>query len=300
MLIGLVPNTQKDNIVEIVVSLVAKLSVNGFDVVVADAIESQIRGEQSAQLLPRKPLAELCRESDIVLSIGGDGTMLTTAFETRKYQTPVLGINIGKLGFLAEFDMSNIDKLINNLKAGKYSVGERTTLQATSSADDEEMFAINDFVIDKGRWPKMIEITLKVDNDYVSSFSADGIIIATPTGSTGYSLSTGGPIVSPTAKAINISPISPHTLNMRPLVLSDDQKIQLTVNSLGGEVQLSADGQRVKSFKTPVKINVDKSPDSIKLIQTVSTNYFQILRKKLFWGLDVRKEANNNGEGINV
>jgi NAD+ kinase len=134
----------------------------------------------------------------------------------------------------------------------------------------------------------MIELTIKVDNDYVSTFSADGIIVATPTGSTGYSLSTGGPIVNPKADAITISPISPHTLTMRPLVLSSNQKIEIQVRS-PELVQVSCDGQRVHYFDSPVTLEIFKSNKPVRLIHSTKTNYFEILRNKLYWGLDIRK-----------
>jgi NAD+ kinase len=153
---------------------------------------------------------------------------------------------------------------------------------------EKKILAINDIVIDKGRWPKMIELTIKVDEDYVSTFAADGIIIASPTGSTGYSLSTGGPIISPKTRAIVLSPISPHTLTMRPLVLSDDQRIRISFRSAHSTVQVNCDGQRVYYYEPPATIEIYKSSLPVKLIHTKSTNYFEILRRKLYWGLDIR------------
>ena len=134
----------------------------------------------------------------------------------------------------------------------------------------------------------MIQLTLQVDDDYVTTFSADGIIIATPTGTTGYSLSAGGPIVSPTADAIVVNPISPHTLTMRPLVLSSKQKIIVTVDSPYKSVQINTDGQRVHYFSPPLTIEIRKSEIPLKLVHTDKMNYFETLRTKLFWGLDIR------------
>ncbi len=162
-------------------------------------------------------------------------------------------------------------------------------LEGRCYADEKvKLIGINDIVIDKGRWPKMIELAIKIDHEYVSTFSADGVILATPTGSTGYSLSAGGPVVSPQANAITLNPISPHMLTMRPLILPDSGMITATVDSLYETVQVNCDGQRVYYFKTPVTLEIFKSKDSIKLIQTRHKNYFEILRNKLFWGMDVR------------
>ena len=134
----------------------------------------------------------------------------------------------------------------------------------------------------------MIELKLQVDDDYVTTFSADGIIIATPTGTTGYSLSAGGPIVSPAADAIVVNPISPHTLTMRPLVLSSKQKIIVTVDSPYKTIQINTDGQRVHYYKPPSTIEIYKSDIPLKLVHTNKTNYFETLRNKLYWGLDIR------------
>ena len=153
----------------------------------------------------------------------------------------------------------------------------------------DEFFAVNDLVIDKGAWPKMIELTIAVEEEYVTTFSADGLIVATPTGSTGYSLSVGGPIVSPKAEVITLSPISPHSLTMRPLVLPSNGKIYITADSLHTKVQINCDGQRVMEFAPPLQIVISKSEKPLRLVHMDSVNYFEILRSKLMWGLDVRK-----------
>jgi NAD+ kinase len=164
------------------------------------------------------------------------------------------------------------------------------------SNDDRsgKLIAVNDLVIEKGGWAKMIELTVWVDDEYVTTFSADGLIIATPTGSTGYSLSTGGPIVAPTTKAITLSPISPHSLTVKPIVLSSEQVIKLRALSPHKDIQVSCDGQRVYKFAPPFEIVIKKSDRSLKLIKTSLTTYFETLRKKLLWGIDVRLNKMNN------
>jgi len=160
--------------------------------------------------------------------------------------------------------------------------------------DNSKLIAVNDLVIEKGGWAKMIELTVWVDDEYVTTFSADGLIIATPTGSTGYSLSTGGPIVAPTTKAITLSPISPHSLTVKPIVLSSEQMIKLRANSPHKDIQVSCDGQRVYKFAPPFEIVIKKSDRSLKLIKTSLTTYFETLRKKLLWGIDVRLNKMNS------
>ena len=150
--------------------------------------------------------------------------------------------------------------------------------------DNSKLIAVNDLVIEKGGWAKMIELTVWVDDEYVTTFSADGLIIATPTGSTGYSLSTGGPIVAPTTKAITLSPISPHSLTVKPMVLSSEQVIKLKANSPYKDVQVSCDGQRVYNFPPPLEIVIKKSDRPLKLIKTSLTTYFETLREKASLG----------------
>ncbi len=292
MKIGIIPNTTKENILDIVEFIVIQLKNNSLDYMISETLPKSFTNLpdeiKDSRFVNHN---ELFTECALAISIGGDGTMLYTAYEARNYNTPIIGVNFGKLGFLTELDDKNIAELIVDLKENNYLIEERMALEAHNlNEPDKKLFAINDIVIDKGRWPKMIELTLKVDEDYVSTFTADGIIVASPTGSTGYSLSTGGPIVSPKAKAIVLSPICPHTLNMRPLVLSDDQKIRISVKSQHSTVQVNCDGQRVYYYEPPVELEIVKSANPIKLIHTKSSSYFEILRKKLFWGLDVRNK----------
>src|SRR4030042_5351010 len=293
MIIGLIPNTTKDQIVDICKTFARKLKDNGFEFLISESLlglNKELTNEIDENKFQNHDV--LTSKSDSLLSIGGDGTLLNSAFEARKFGTPIIGVNLGKLGFLAEFDVHRIDDLIRAIKYKQYYIEERIALEAKCKTSDEELFAINDLVIEKGRWPKMIELTIQVDNDYVSTFSADGLIIATPTGSTGYSLSTGGPIVNPKAQVITLSPISPHTLTMRPLVLSSEQKITIIANSPHTSVQINCDGQRVYYYQPPVVVEIVKSKTPVRLVHTKDTNYFEILRRKLLWGLDVRNSDN--------
>jgi NAD+ kinase len=156
------------------------------------------------------------------------------------------------------------------------------------------MIAINDLVIDKGGWPKMIELTVWVEGEYVTTFTADGLIAATPTGSTGYSISVGGPIVSPQTDVITLSPISPHSLTIRPIVLPSKSEIIIKADSLHRDIKVNCDGQRSYSFPPPMEIIIRKSDKSLKLVHTSLTTYFQTLRTKLLWGIDTRYSNKGN------
>ncbi len=294
MRIGIIPNTAKENIVQVVSTFSSLLEKYEFEFLLCDSF-LDIKEKLPAEILAARYVAidEMFRQSDLVVSIGGDGTMLTTAHAAINYLTPIMGLNIGKLGFLAEFDLAGIETLLQDLRNNEYSIEERIVLEADCiRCENKKMFSINDVVIDKGGWPKMIEITIRVDDSYVTTFSADGLILATPTGSTGYSLSTGGPVIDPKSDVIALCPISPHTLNMRPIVLASNQKIYINVKSQHSLVYINCDGQRVHSTMPPLDIVIYKSDKKVRLLRTKSINYFKILREKLSWGLDVRRVPN--------
>ncbi len=298
MLIGIIANITKENVFSVVSSFIKELKRNNLEYLLTKTLledKDKLKIEIDEDFLSDDK--EIYEKSDLIISIGGDGTMLTTAYHALTYDKPVLGLNLGKLGFLAEVDISQMDIIIKDIKEGNYQVQERMVLTADcDTIHGEKLIAINDIVIDKGGWPKMIEITAEVDGEYVSTFSADGVIIATPIGSTGYSLSTGGPVVSPSASAITLSPISPHSLTMRPLVLSSEQEIVIKADSPHNEIQISCDGQRVYHIPPPLEIKIVKSEKPLKLIHTSVTTYFETLRNKLLWGIDVRRNKINKEE----
>ncbi len=294
--IGIIANITKQSVAGVIDNLILNLKKHKFDFLLSNSLLELKEHIENANENIYVTIDELFTRSDIVISIGGDGTMLNTAYCAQFTETPILGVNFGKLGFLAEIDINKIHTLVDDIKNHQYTIEERLILTADCKQHTiEPLYAINDIVIDKAGWPKMIEITVSVDNEYVTSFSADGLIIATPTGTTGYSLSAGGPIVSPKAEVITLSPICPHSLTMRPLVLPNNQEITIRVDSLHKEVQVNCDGQRVFAFAPPLELTVKKGERPIKLIHTTSTTYFEILREKLLWGFDVRQRKTNGG-----
>lgn len=298
MLIGIIANITKKNVFTVVSSFIKELKKNDLEYLLTNTLQEdkdKLKIEIDEDFLSEDK--QIYEKSDLIISIGGDGTMLSTAFHAQFYDKPVLGLNIGKLGFLAEVDISQMDIIIKEIKEGNYQIQERMVLTADCGiCQTEKLYAINDIVIDKCGWPKMIEITARVDGEYVSTFSADGVIIATPIGSTGYSLSTGGPVVSPSVGAITLCPISPHSLTMRPLVLSSEQEIVIKADSPHSEIQISCDGQRVYHVPPPLEIKIVQSEKPLKLIHTSVTTYFETLRNKLLWGVDVRRNKINQEE----
>lgn len=290
MLIGIIANITKENVVDVVSSFLAKLKKNQIDYLLTKSLfedKDKLKIELYEDFVADDK--DIYEKSDVIISIGGDGTMLATAYNAQFYDKPVLGVNLGKLGFLAEANIDQIDKVIEDLKNRNYKVEERMLITAeVIGYKSERFYAVNDIVIDKGGWPKMIEITVWVDDEYVTTLSADGLIIATPTGSTGYSISVGGPIVSPKTDVITLSPISPHSLTVRPLVLPGNQEIVIKADSLHSTLQVNCDGQRSYTFPPPMEIKIKKNEKPLKLIHTSLTTYFETLRNKLMWGIDLR------------
>jgi NAD+ kinase len=290
MLIGIIANITKENVFDVVQSFLTKLKKSNIDYLLTRSLsedKNKIKIELTEDFLAEDD--EIYEKSDVIISIGGDGTMLATAYKAQLYDKPVLGVNLGKLGFLAEANIDQIDKVIDDLKNHNYKIEERMLITGEILGyKSEKFYAVNDIVIDKGGWPKMIELTIWVDGEFVTTLSADGLIVATPTGSTGYSISVGGPIVSPKTDVITLSPISPHSLTVRPLVLPGNQEIVIKADSMHNALQVNCDGQRSYSFPPPMEIKIKKSDKPLKLIHTSLTTYFETLRNKLMWGIDLR------------
>jgi NAD+ kinase len=293
MTIGIVANIAKAKVYDVISILIKTLKENDFDYLLMDLISDNkdlIKGKINKSKFVDSD--KLCKKSDMIISIGGDGTMLATAFRAQFYNKPVLGINLGKLGFLAEVNINQIDVFIKEIKDGNYEIEERMIITGECIGHKiERLYTINDIVIDKGGWPKMIQLEIDIGDKYVTTFSADGLIVATPTGSTGYSISTGGPIVSPKTDVITLSPISPHSLTMRPLVLPSNETISIRISSLHKEVLVNCDGQRVFTFSPPLEVKINKSKRPFKLVRTSLTDYFETLRNKLLWGVDLRSNS---------
>ena len=283
MLIGIIANITKEKVLDVVSSFLTKLKKNNVDYLLTQSLTEE-NGKLRIKLdedfvIDDKEVYEKC---DVIISIGGDGTMLATAYNAQFYDKPVLGVNLGKLGFLAEVNIDQIDKVIEDLIIGNYKIEERIIISGDFlDYKSEKIYAINDIVIDKGGWPKMIELTVWIDGEYVTTLSADGLIIATPIGSTGYSISVGGPIVSPKTDVITIAPISPHSLTVRPLVLPANQEILIKADSLHTAIQVNCDGQRSYSFPPPMEIKIKKSDRPLKLIHTSLTTYFETYETNL-------------------
>lgn len=226
----------------------------------------------------------------IVISIGGDGTILRAATYVRDSGIPILGVNAGRLGFLAKVQKESIESFLQIVLEKKYSITERTLLSMACSPTLAQMnvdFAMNEVAVSRKDTTSMITIETFLNGEYLNSYWADGLIIATPTGSTGYSLSCGGPILTPDVKALVITPIAPHNLNARPLVIPDDTEITLKVSGREEQYLVSLDS-RITSVNNNAVLKIKKTPFRINMVEIPEETFFKTLRNKLLWGEDKR------------
>ncbi len=223
-----------------------------------------------------------------IISLGGDGTLLNTVSQIGKYETKILGINIGKLGFLSYDVYTFFEKMLDDIDSKKFTLEERSLVTISVNEENiEQNFALNEISVIKKDSSSMIRIHCYINEKFLCTYWSDGLIISTPTGSTGYSLSCGGPILTPDTKNLIITPISPHNLGLRSLIISDDSKIKLKVESEGNNYLVSLDS-RSKTLKKDQDLLITKSKFNANLIHPDNFDFFETLRKKLNWGYDLR------------
>ena len=227
---------------------------------------------------------------DVALSVGGDGTFLRTAMHIGKKNIPILGINTGRLGFLADISTTEIEDTLEEIFKNYYHIEERTVLKLTTENNrfNGYYYALNEVAILKRDTASMITIHTSLNQDYLTSYQADGLVISTPTGSTAYSMSVNGPIMLPHVNSLTLSPVAPHSLNVRPLVIPDDLEISLTVESRTSSFLISLDG-RSEMFSSGTQFMVSKADFNVRVIKRYGHTFYKTLREKLMWGADVRK-----------
>jgi NAD+ kinase len=235
--------------------------------------------------------SELDASFDMMISIGGDGTILRAATLVRDSGIPILGINAGRLGFLASVQKENIDLFLQFVIDKKFSISERTLISISSDPEIQEItalnFAMNEISVSRKDTTSMITIETYLNGEYLNSYWADGLIIATPTGSTGYSMSCGGPILTPDVQSLVITPIAPHNLNARPLVIPDCTEIRLKVSGREPFYLISLDS-RIASVENDAILTIKKTPYKIKMVEITEETFLKTLRNKLLWGEDKR------------
>ena len=279
------------------IAIVAKAETSAAKRIVQQAIKlakaaglQPVTDESTASLaklkLPiRKDPVSISRVADLIMVIGGDGTMLHWARTTAGSGTPIFGVNVGGLGFLTASSWKDLPKAMNDVVAGKFSIESRTLLSAIGQSCREKfkLKAMNDFVISRGSIPRMIRLEVKVDGEVLTTYRCDGLVISTSTGSTAYSLAAGGAIIAPEAKVISITPICPHTLSNRAVIINQQSTIEVRMLDTKREANLSADGWDCLELETKTPVIIRRNPKSVKLARLTDSSFFKTLRHKLQW-----------------
>lgn len=286
MIIGVVGNLEKTMTPEAVRQLVGILHKRGLSSLLHDALLDAFA--DLSGIGEFVPIEEIWKRSGLVIAFGGDGTMLAAGRMLAGSGIPLLGVNLGKLGFLAEFSVDTLELAINEFFAGECRIVERTLLEATfpENPDLAPLVALNDIVVDKRDGSLLLQIDTVINADYLGTYNADGLIVATPTGSTAYALAVGGPVIVPSARVFVIAPIAPHMLTARPVVVPDTAIIELRPRSHRSEerVRIYADGQIDRYLPMGSSIRITQYGKTVSLVKRTSRTYFDVLRAKLLWG----------------
>ncbi|HKY26455.1 MAG TPA: NAD(+)/NADH kinase [Pyrinomonadaceae bacterium] len=285
--IGIVVKPHQPDALQTVCEVVKWLDERGISMAGGPEIERErIEHETGCAVSVFEP-DELAKNVDLMLVLGGDGTMIATARMLGDQEVPVLGVNYGGLGYLAEFRIEELYTALQSILNGHYRLDRRVMLAGELLRGSEQishMRVLNDVVINKSALARIIEIEVYLNEQFVNSFRADGLIVATPTGSTAYNLSAGGPVIYPSMNAIVITPICPFTLSNRPLVVPDDSIIELRLKTEREDVALTLDGQVGFPMQVEDRVMIRKSQTTFNLVQPANRNYFDVLRDKLRWG----------------
>ncbi len=285
--IGVVVKPHQPDALETLCQLTSWLSERGITLVGSPQIDRERIEHQTGCAVEVVNEDELARQVDLMLVLGGDGTMIATARMVGDTKVPVIGVNYGGLGYLAEFPLEELFPALDSILAGQYEIQQRLMLTVELWRGEELVTrnrVLNDVVVNKSALARIIEIEAYLNEQFLNLFRADGLIVATPTGSTAYNLSAGGPIIFPSMNAVVITPICPFTLSNRPIVVPDDSMIEVRLMTKNEEVALTLDGQVGFPLKAGDRAVIRKSNTAFNLVQPPNRNYFDVLRNKLKWG----------------
>lgn len=297
MVVGIIGNATKAETVTAVRALADMLAARAIPFVLDAELCRSVAA--LADLGPSVAADRMRTEATVVVAFGGDGTILSTGRLLAGSNVPIIGVNLGKLGFLAEFSLGTLEPTIDDFIAGRCRIVERSLLQATFPDDPEleGLLGLNDIVIDKRDGSLMLRLETRVNGDYLGTYNSDGLILATPTGSTAYALAVGGPVVVPSARVIVIAPIAPHMLTARPVVVSDDAVVEVRATAHRHEesVRVFADGQTARNVPLGARVRVTRYPFTVSLVKRTATTYFDVLRAKLLWGIEPTLNITKHG-----
>jgi NAD+ kinase len=291
MRVGILANADKKGSLDVVAGLLSWLPEHGHQVILPGELATRLKGRKKGS-----PPGEFRRRSQLVVAIGGDGTILHAARILAPHDVPVLGVNLGTLGFLAEVVPKHLYRAMERIFTGKHTIEERMLLKARIGDSGPWHYALNDMVIDKGGISRVIELHVWIDDHFVGSYKADGVIISTPTGSTAYSLSAGGPIMNPKMRAIVATPICPHSLAVRPLVIDHDEVLRIEVISDHQKMTFNVDGQESHRLRSGDVMTAAAAEPTLKLVRVGSRSFYEILRSKLKWGIKPATEEDEKDD----
>lgn len=285
---GVMGNPKKEKVWALLPKLLSWFSAQHQTVYLSEELKQAVTGEMEG--IHPVPPQDLVEKADLILTLGGDGSILHAARVVGSLGTPILGIRLGGLGFLAEVYLDEIYDRMHRLVEGRYHIEQRMTIaaQVTTEGDVEKYVALNDFVFNRARPLRMLSIRVCVDEDYLNTYSADGLIISSPTGSTAYSLSVQGPIVVPHLDAMVINPISPHSLTARPVVVPASSLITVEMESGENDLLMTVDGQIEVKLTTRSQVEITRGEYPISLVVWRERTFFDVLRRKMQWGKDPR------------
>lgn len=289
MTICVIANPEKPAVREPFLTIIEWAGPKNIKVIFAQKLKPFLGGKHFNHISITETETEAVKQCDFVIAVGGDGTMLWTARRVGNLGKPIVGVNSGRLGFLANIQQEKISLALNYLYAGEFTLDKRYVLEG-GVAGGEKFLAFNEFQFSKRGRASMITLAARFDGLFINKYWADGILVSTPTGSTGYNLSAGGPIIMPETNVVVITPINPHTLTTRPLVVPADKMITISIEPPGQEVLFSNDGE-ICEFDVPLStVDIKRSDYTIDLVKLPGQDYFKTLRTKLMWGADFREQ----------
>ena len=281
--IGLVLNTEKDNSLKVSKEMINLIKEKDVDYLL------EKEGAKELNLNHKRASYDVLREkADLIIVFGGDGTFLHTSLNFIGTGIPLMGINLGRIGFLTEIETNELGEALDDIIAGNYRIESRNTLEVCLERNDElieKKHAVNDVVINRSADGEMLKVDMHINNEFVNSYRGDGIIVSTPTGSTAYSFSAGGPIINPQVKAILITPLCPHAVHVKPMVISNDEVIEIDVEGEQGKIFLTTDGRNSFGIKQEDIVRIKSSEQDISLIKFPDRTFYTILRNKMRVGL---------------
>jgi NAD+ kinase len=290
MKFAVIANPQKYSVKEPFVDLLRWSDEHGVQVYFCSDLRNLYDGEDHPSAVVVEDEKAAIDHADIIIALGGDGTMLYTARLMKSIQKPILGVNSGRLGFMAYTQKENLHQALDYLVNDEYRIEKRYLLEAKDNQDNI-YHALNEFLFSKKDSTSMVNVGAEYNGMFINNYWADGLIVASPTGSTAYNLSSGGPIVMPNTDVMVVTPINPHTLTTRPLVLPSNKDLKVTVQKQDHEVLFSYDGQIKEISDYPYEVNIKRSNFTIDLIELPNQSYFDTLRNKLMWGMDSRQNS---------